>query len=210
MSLCCATLQWLLVQNAAVDAVRAQALTSVQAVAPDGSEIRLIVHEASRVTLLSPGKPPHWFGGLGCPVWAGVRQGHGHHLVLEQVPHEQVLPQRGTDAVGQWPVLEGSCRWAEISFAREGGGAASLELARGPSCAAGGGGRPVPSGACPGCGDPGGELVAGQHVQGPPRCRRAHAGASVLGDTLGVWGSLMGVAGQSPSPLCLQAHVSYR
>ena len=47
MSLCCATLQWLLAENAAVDIVRAQALSSVQGVAPDGTDIRLTVHEAS-------------------------------------------------------------------------------------------------------------------------------------------------------------------
>ncbi|XP_006753124.1 PREDICTED: Fanconi anemia core complex-associated protein 100, partial [Myotis davidii] len=38
------------------------------------------------------------------------------------VPQEQVLPQRGADAVGRWPVLGGRCRWAETSFAQEGGG----------------------------------------------------------------------------------------
>lgn len=56
MSLCCATLQWLLAQNAAVDAVRARALTSVQALAPDGAEIRLIVQEVA-VAGLCPAGP---------------------------------------------------------------------------------------------------------------------------------------------------------
>ncbi|XP_070251701.1 Fanconi anemia core complex-associated protein 100 [Myotis yumanensis] len=55
VSLCCATLQWLLAQNAAVDAVRARALTSVQAVAPDGTEIRLIVHEVAVADLCPAG-----------------------------------------------------------------------------------------------------------------------------------------------------------
>ncbi|KAK2112347.1 hypothetical protein P7K49_012094 [Saguinus oedipus] len=46
--LCCATLQWLLAENAAVDVVRARALSSVQGVAPDGADVHLIVREASR------------------------------------------------------------------------------------------------------------------------------------------------------------------
>lgn len=46
--LCCATLQWLLAENAAVDIVRARALSSIQGVAPDGADVHLIVREASR------------------------------------------------------------------------------------------------------------------------------------------------------------------
>ncbi|XP_007957776.1 Fanconi anemia core complex-associated protein 100 [Orycteropus afer afer] len=45
--LCCATLQWLLANNATVDVVRAQALTSVQGVAPDGADVRLTIHEVT-------------------------------------------------------------------------------------------------------------------------------------------------------------------
>ena len=48
VSLCCATLQWLLAENAAADVVRAQALSSVQGVAPDGTDVHLIIREASR------------------------------------------------------------------------------------------------------------------------------------------------------------------
>ncbi|KAB0396033.1 hypothetical protein E2I00_012912, partial [Balaenoptera physalus] len=48
VSLCCATLQWLLAENAAADIVRAQALSSVQGVAPDGTDVHLIIREASR------------------------------------------------------------------------------------------------------------------------------------------------------------------
>ncbi|XP_014644842.1 PREDICTED: Fanconi anemia core complex-associated protein 100 isoform X1 [Ceratotherium simum simum] len=45
VSLCCATLQWLLAENAAVDILRARALSSVQGVAPDGTDVHLIVRE---------------------------------------------------------------------------------------------------------------------------------------------------------------------
>ncbi|XP_021493075.1 Fanconi anemia core complex-associated protein 100 isoform X3 [Meriones unguiculatus] len=54
--LCSATLRWLLAENAAVDAVRAQALSSIQGVAPDGTDVNLIVHEVA-VTDLSPAGP---------------------------------------------------------------------------------------------------------------------------------------------------------
>ncbi|XP_020043397.2 Fanconi anemia core complex-associated protein 100 isoform X4 [Castor canadensis] len=54
--LCSATLQWLLAENVAVDIVRAQALSSIQGVAPDGSDIHLIVREVA-VTDLSPAGP---------------------------------------------------------------------------------------------------------------------------------------------------------
>ncbi|XP_005407330.1 PREDICTED: Fanconi anemia-associated protein of 100 kDa [Chinchilla lanigera] len=47
VSLCSATLQWLLAENAAVDIVRAQALSSVQGVAPDGTDVHLIIHEVA-------------------------------------------------------------------------------------------------------------------------------------------------------------------
>nr|XP_031325185.1 LOW QUALITY PROTEIN: Fanconi anemia core complex-associated protein 100 [Camelus dromedarius] len=56
MSLGCATLQWLLAENAVGDIVRAQALSSVQGVAPDGTEVHLIVHEVA-VTDLCPAGP---------------------------------------------------------------------------------------------------------------------------------------------------------
>lgn len=48
VSLCCATLQWLLAENATVHVVRARALSSVEGVAPDGADLRLVVREASR------------------------------------------------------------------------------------------------------------------------------------------------------------------
>ncbi|XP_055448224.1 Fanconi anemia core complex-associated protein 100 isoform X2 [Psammomys obesus] len=54
--LCSATLRWLLAENAAVDAVRAQALSSIQGVAPDGTDVNLIVREVA-VTDLSPAGP---------------------------------------------------------------------------------------------------------------------------------------------------------
>nr|XP_004655324.2 Fanconi anemia core complex-associated protein 100 isoform X2 [Jaculus jaculus] len=54
--LCSATLQWLLAENAAVDIVRAQELSSIQGVAPDGTDIHLIVREVA-VTDLSPAGP---------------------------------------------------------------------------------------------------------------------------------------------------------
>ncbi|XP_057572460.1 Fanconi anemia core complex-associated protein 100 isoform X2 [Hippopotamus amphibius kiboko] len=56
VSLCCATLQWLLAENAAVDIVRAQALSSVQGVAPDGTDVHLIIREVA-VTDLCPAGP---------------------------------------------------------------------------------------------------------------------------------------------------------
>ncbi|XP_035890147.1 Fanconi anemia core complex-associated protein 100 [Phyllostomus discolor] len=46
-SLSCATLQWLLAENASVDAVRARALSSIEGVAPDGTDVRLTVHEVA-------------------------------------------------------------------------------------------------------------------------------------------------------------------
>ncbi|XP_054448920.1 Fanconi anemia core complex-associated protein 100 [Pteronotus mesoamericanus] len=55
-SLCCATLQWLLAENAAEGVVRAQALSSVQGVAPDGADVRLTVHEVT-VTDVCPAGP---------------------------------------------------------------------------------------------------------------------------------------------------------
>ncbi|XP_021563591.1 Fanconi anemia core complex-associated protein 100 [Carlito syrichta] len=54
-SLCCATLQWLLAENAAVDVVRAQALSSIQGVAPDGADIRLIIREVAMTDLCPAG-----------------------------------------------------------------------------------------------------------------------------------------------------------
>nr|XP_023507560.1 Fanconi anemia core complex-associated protein 100 [Equus caballus] len=56
VSLCCATLQWLLAENAAVDIVRARALSSVQGVAPDGTDVHLIIREVA-VTDLCPAGP---------------------------------------------------------------------------------------------------------------------------------------------------------
>ncbi|KAM5217070.1 Fanconi anemia core complex-associated protein 100 isoform 1-T2 [Hipposideros larvatus] len=56
VSLCCATLQWLLAENATADVVRAQALSSVQGVAPDGTDIHLTIHEVT-VTDLCPEGP---------------------------------------------------------------------------------------------------------------------------------------------------------
>ncbi|XP_051685454.2 Fanconi anemia core complex-associated protein 100 [Oryctolagus cuniculus] len=56
VSLCCATLQWLLAKNAAADSVRAQALSAVQAVAPGGTAVHLLVREVA-LTELSPAGP---------------------------------------------------------------------------------------------------------------------------------------------------------
>ncbi|KAM7068127.1 Fanconi anemia core complex-associated protein 100 isoform 3-T3 [Molossus nigricans] len=56
VSLCCATLQWLLAENATVHVVRAQALSSVEGVAPDGTGLRLDVREVA-VTDLCPAGP---------------------------------------------------------------------------------------------------------------------------------------------------------
>ncbi|KAG3268301.1 Fanconi anemia core complex-associated protein 100 [Ictidomys tridecemlineatus] len=54
--LCSATLQWLLAENAAVDIVKARALSSVQGVAPNGTDIHLIIREVA-VTDLCPAGP---------------------------------------------------------------------------------------------------------------------------------------------------------
>lgn len=54
--LCSATLRWLLAENAAVDVVRAQTLSSIQGIAPDGTDVNLTVHEVA-VTDLSPAGP---------------------------------------------------------------------------------------------------------------------------------------------------------
>ncbi|XP_005350913.1 Fanconi anemia core complex-associated protein 100 [Microtus ochrogaster] len=54
--LCSATLQWLLAENAAAAVVRAQTLSSIQGVAPDGTDVNLIVREVA-VTDLSPAGP---------------------------------------------------------------------------------------------------------------------------------------------------------
>ncbi|XP_030698990.1 Fanconi anemia core complex-associated protein 100 isoform X1 [Globicephala melas] len=56
VSLCSATLQWLLAENAIADIVRAQALSSVQGVAPDGTDVHLIIREVA-VTDLCPAGP---------------------------------------------------------------------------------------------------------------------------------------------------------
>ncbi|XP_037013900.2 Fanconi anemia core complex-associated protein 100 isoform X2 [Artibeus jamaicensis] len=56
MSLSCAVLQWLLAENAVVDVVRARGLSSVQGVAPDGTDIRLTVREVA-VTGMCPAGP---------------------------------------------------------------------------------------------------------------------------------------------------------
>ncbi|XP_030867505.1 Fanconi anemia core complex-associated protein 100 isoform X4 [Gorilla gorilla gorilla] len=53
--LCCATLQWLLAENAAVDVVRARALSSIQGVAPDGANVHLIVREVAMTDLCPAG-----------------------------------------------------------------------------------------------------------------------------------------------------------
>ncbi|XP_012933672.1 Fanconi anemia core complex-associated protein 100 isoform X2 [Heterocephalus glaber] len=53
--LCSATLQWLLAENAALDIVRAQALSSVQGVAPDGTDIHLIIQEVAVTDLCLAG-----------------------------------------------------------------------------------------------------------------------------------------------------------
>ncbi|XP_012308161.2 Fanconi anemia core complex-associated protein 100 isoform X1 [Aotus nancymaae] len=53
--LCCATLQWLLAENAAVDVVRARALSSVQGVAPDGADVHLIVREVAMTDICPAG-----------------------------------------------------------------------------------------------------------------------------------------------------------
>ncbi|XP_062937003.1 Fanconi anemia core complex-associated protein 100 [Cynocephalus volans] len=55
VSLCSATLQWLLAENAAVDMVRARALSSIQGVAPDGTDIHLIVREVAMTDLCLAG-----------------------------------------------------------------------------------------------------------------------------------------------------------
>ncbi|XP_012888594.1 PREDICTED: Fanconi anemia-associated protein of 100 kDa [Dipodomys ordii] len=54
--LCSATLQWLLAENPAVDIIRARALSSIQGVAPDGTDIHLVISEVA-VTDLSPAGP---------------------------------------------------------------------------------------------------------------------------------------------------------
>ncbi|KAM5273172.1 Fanconi anemia core complex-associated protein 100 [Ctenodactylus gundi] len=53
--LCSAALQWLLAENAAVDVVRARALSSVQGVAPDGTDIHLLVREVAMTDLCPAG-----------------------------------------------------------------------------------------------------------------------------------------------------------
>ncbi|KAL2764538.1 Fanconi anemia core complex-associated protein 100 isoform b, partial [Daubentonia madagascariensis] len=53
--LCCATLQWLLAENPAVDIVRAQALSCIQGVAPDGADVHVIVREVAVTDLCLAG-----------------------------------------------------------------------------------------------------------------------------------------------------------
>lgn len=85
MSLCCATLQWLLAENATADAVRAQALSSVQGVAPDGTDIHLTVHEASRgLALLSGEIGLHATGSEWGPEPAASLGGSGGHSSGDQ------------------------------------------------------------------------------------------------------------------------------
>ncbi|XP_059236853.1 Fanconi anemia core complex-associated protein 100 isoform X1 [Mustela nigripes] len=51
----CATLQWLLAGNAALDVVRARQLSSVQGVAPDGADVHLTVREVAMTDLGAAG-----------------------------------------------------------------------------------------------------------------------------------------------------------
>ncbi|XP_026339687.2 Fanconi anemia core complex-associated protein 100 isoform X4 [Ursus arctos] len=54
-SLGCATLQWLLAENTALDVVRAQRLSSVQGVAPDGTDVHLTIREVAVTPLCAAG-----------------------------------------------------------------------------------------------------------------------------------------------------------
>ncbi|XP_030894787.1 Fanconi anemia core complex-associated protein 100 isoform X1 [Leptonychotes weddellii] len=54
-SLGCATLQWLLAENTALDVVRARRLSSVQGVAPDGTDLHLTIREVTVTHLCTAG-----------------------------------------------------------------------------------------------------------------------------------------------------------
>jgi len=54
-SLGCATLQWLLAENTALDVVRARRLSSVQGVAPDGTDLHLTIREVAVTHLCTAG-----------------------------------------------------------------------------------------------------------------------------------------------------------
>uniref|UniRef100_A0A8C8RWX7 FA core complex associated protein 100 n=1 Tax=Pelusios castaneus TaxID=367368 RepID=A0A8C8RWX7_9SAUR len=54
--LCCAALQWLLAENAAVAALRSQDVSAVRGLAPDGGEVQLLVREVA-VDSLCPAGP---------------------------------------------------------------------------------------------------------------------------------------------------------
>ncbi|XP_039082435.1 Fanconi anemia core complex-associated protein 100 [Hyaena hyaena] len=56
VSLGCAALQWLLAENSALDVVRARLLSFVQGVAPDGTDLHLVIREVT-VTHLSAAGP---------------------------------------------------------------------------------------------------------------------------------------------------------
>ncbi|XP_053748258.1 LOW QUALITY PROTEIN: Fanconi anemia core complex-associated protein 100 [Panthera pardus] len=55
VSLGCATLQWLLAENSALDVVRARLLSSVRGVAPDGTDLHLVVREVTVTHLCAAG-----------------------------------------------------------------------------------------------------------------------------------------------------------
>lgn len=107
LSLCCATLQWLLAKNAAADAVRARALSSVQGVAPDGTAVHLTVRQASGGSDLLFGEVD-LSGSQSEGPWAGSVSG----------PHLQKMPAcswgHGTVVLGGfaglrlcWPGISG-------------------------------------------------------------------------------------------------------
>ncbi|KAM8943910.1 Fanconi anemia core complex-associated protein 100 isoform 2-T2 [Lycaon pictus] len=54
-SLCCATLQWLLAENTALEAVRTRPLSSIQGVAPDGTEVHLTIREVTVTQVCAAG-----------------------------------------------------------------------------------------------------------------------------------------------------------
>ncbi|XP_073742029.1 Fanconi anemia core complex-associated protein 100 isoform X3 [Callorhinus ursinus] len=54
-SLGCATLQWLLAENTALDVVRSRRLSSVQGVAPDGTDLHLTIREVAVTHLCTAG-----------------------------------------------------------------------------------------------------------------------------------------------------------
>ncbi|XP_036124207.1 Fanconi anemia core complex-associated protein 100 [Molossus molossus] len=95
VSLCCTTLQWLLAENATVHVVRAQALSSVEGLAPDGTGLRLDVREVAVTDLCPAGPIPAVEVQVESPSLANMCR--AHHAVVGRM-QRMVMEQAARDS----------------------------------------------------------------------------------------------------------------